>query len=63
MEPLGIPASLFRFPGARPALPVLRHAGTAGAGAKPGAGLVLPPAPGPTGWEPTEPHGAHSLTF
>lgn len=42
MEPLGIPASLFRFPGARPALPVLRHAGTAGAGAEPGAGLVLP---------------------
>lgn len=40
MEPLRIPASLFRFPGARPALPILRHAGTAGAKAKPG--LVLP---------------------
>lgn len=47
MEPPGIPASLFRFPGARPASPVLRHGGTAGAGAEPGAGLVLPPAPVP----------------
>lgn len=53
MEPPGIPASLFRFPGARPAVPVLRHGGTAGAGAEPGAGLVLPRLrsrrPGPRG--------------
>lgn len=53
MEPPGIPASLFRFPGVRPASPVLRHAGTAGAGAEPGAGLVLPQPrsrrPGPRG--------------